>query len=187
MDPLHITEFASERYFSKLRQLNEQAEHAAAAANAAATAGSGTAGAATTSSNSIPLPPPPLPLDPPHTFVLPLGNPRNRDGDIGLIPARNSDQKKRSLGHDLTSLRTQRRPSFSGSFGSLRSKVAVIHKTPTIDEHYEHMLAEQDGLPPPYVPGDAPPPPSTVLTSLTGNSLWVTSLCPSPMSSRNTS
>ena len=36
-DPSHITEFASERYFSKLRQLNEPAEGAAAAARSAVT------------------------------------------------------------------------------------------------------------------------------------------------------
>lgn len=163
MDPLHITEFASERYFSKLRQLNEQSENAAAAANAATAPGSssGAAGstltttltASSTSSTTATLPPAlPLPLQPPNTFVLPLGNPRNREADVGPVPARNSDQKKRSLGHDLSSLRTQRRPSFSGSFGSLRSKVSVIHKTPTIVEHYEHIRAEQEGLPQMYVP-----------------------------------
>jgi hypothetical protein len=180
MDPLHITEFASERYFTKLRQLNEQAENAANAATAATAApgsSSGAAGSTTTtttittsiptapittatapttasasaSTSAITSHPPPLPVQPPHTFVLPLGNPRHRDADIGLVPARTSDQKKRSLGHDLTSLRTQRRPSFSGSFGSLRSKVSVIHKTPTIVEHYEHIRAEQDGLPQMYV------------------------------------
>jgi hypothetical protein len=149
MDPLHITEFASERYFSKLRQLNEEAEHANAGAAAAGSAPSTTTNTATT------IPPPPL-LQPPTTFTLPLGNPRQRDADIGTVPLRTSDQKKRSLGHDLTSLRTQRRPSFSGSFGSLRSKVSVIHKTPTIVEHYEHILAEQDGLPQMYVPQSVP-------------------------------
>jgi hypothetical protein len=162
MDPLHITEFASERYFSKLRQLNEQTQHAATNAVAASGAGSGAMGSTTTTTtatttSTIPVPPP-LPLDPPHTFVLPLGNPRNRDADIGLVPARNSDQKKRSLGHDLTSLRTQRRPNFSGSFGSLRSKVSVIHKTPTIVEHYEHIREEQDSLPLPCVPRESSPP-----------------------------
>jgi hypothetical protein len=173
MDPLHITEFASERYFSKLRQLNNgQPESAANAAAASSPPGSSTGAAGstntttettTTTLTTTTTEPPfvPLPLQAPNTFVLPLGNPRNRDVDSGLIPARTSDQKKRSLGHDLTSLRTQRRPSFSGSFGSLRSKVSVIHKTPTIVESYEHIRAEQDGLPQMYVATVLPLQPST--------------------------
>lgn len=135
MDPLHITEFASERYFSKLRQLNEHSE--------GATSGSG--GPAPATAADLALPPPPSLHQP--TFTLPLGNPRQQNLETSTVPTRTSDQKKRSLGHDLTSLRTQRRPSFSGSFGSLRSKVSVVHKTPSIVEHYEHILAEEDGTP----------------------------------------
>ncbi|PSS07107.1 hypothetical protein M430DRAFT_192859 [Amorphotheca resinae ATCC 22711] len=130
MDPLHITEFASERYFSKLRQLNENAENAA---NASSSTGPAVA-------PNAPLPP----SSQQPTFTLPLGNPRQRQVENETIPLRTSDQKKRSLGHDLTSLRTQRRPSFSGSFGSLRSKVSVIHKTPSIAEQHEQVLAEED-------------------------------------------
>lgn len=163
MDPLHITEFASERYFSKLRQLNEHPDHHASSATTTTTTTTTTTSSTTTSTTpgtstttdhlSTDLPPPLLA----PTFTLPLGNPRQRDADLGPIPIRTSDQKKRSLGHDLSSLRTQRRPSFSGSFGSLRSKVSVIHKTPTIVEHYEHILAtEQDGLPQAYVPPLSP-------------------------------
>jgi hypothetical protein len=130
MDPLHITEFASERYFSKLKKLNENAENA-----------SSSAGSSTTTA-------PPLQ----QTFTLPLGNPRQRLVDEGPLALRPSEQKKRSLGHDLTALRAQRRPSFSGSFGSLRSKVTVIHKSPSIAEHHEHILAEDPTAPVKYVP-----------------------------------
>ena len=138
MDPLHITEFASDRYFSKLNQLSEQAQNAAVAPPAGPAA-----------APDIPLPPS---LDP-QTFTLPLGNPRQRDVDHEPLPLRPSEQKKRSLGHDLTSLRTQRRPSFAGSFGRLTSKVNVIHKTPTIVEHQEQIIAiaEEEGEQPTYV------------------------------------
>jgi hypothetical protein len=136
MDPLHITEFASDRYFSKLNQLNEQAQNAATSAGPAAAPN---------------IPPPPL-LQP-QTFTLPLGNPRQRHVDHEPLPLRPSEQKKRSLGHDLTSLRTQRRPSFAGSFGRLTSKVNVIQKTPTIVEHQEQIIAiaEEEGVQPTYV------------------------------------
>ena len=127
MDPLHITEFASERYFSKLKELNKDAE------NAATSAGPDIA-------NNVPLPP----LLQGNSFILPLGKQRPTDNEA--IPFRPSDQKKRSLGHDLSSLRTQRRPTFTGSLGSLRSKVAVVNKTPTIGQHYEHILAEEGGV-----------------------------------------
>ncbi|KAL3420702.1 F-box domain-containing protein [Phlyctema vagabunda] len=116
MDPLHITEFASERYFSKLRQLNshESTENATGAAPTA----------------TITQPHPASSSHTP-TFTLPLGTPRQANNET--LPFRPSDQKKRSLGHDLTSLRTQRRPSFSGSFGSLRSRVTIIPKRPSVE------------------------------------------------------
>lgn len=131
MDPLHITEFASERYFSKLNQLDGNAQNAQTP-SAPATA------------SSVPH----QHLIQPSTFTLPLGNPRQRELVDDALPLRPSDQKKRSLGHDLTSLRTQRRPSFAGSFGRLTSKVNVIHKTPSIVEHHEHILAvaESEGV-----------------------------------------
>ncbi|KAK0104732.1 hypothetical protein ONS95_005003 [Cadophora gregata] len=125
MDPLHITEFASERYFSKLRQLNEPSD------NATSTSEASTATATATS--------PPLPSGP--TFTLPLGRQRSLNNDLPPLTFRPSEQKKRSLGHDLTALRTQRRPSFTGSFGRLTSKVTVIHKVPSIVEHKEEILA----------------------------------------------
>ncbi|KAF4631541.1 hypothetical protein G7Y89_g6590 [Cudoniella acicularis] len=127
MDPLHLTEFASERYFTKLRQLNENAEASSSAGPAAAP--------------NLPELPPPLQAP---TFTLPLGNPRQRhvDPEHATLALRPSEQKKRSLGHDLTTLRTQRRPSFTGSFGALRSRVTTIHKSPSIVEHHEEILAE---------------------------------------------
>jgi hypothetical protein len=128
MDPLHITEFASERYFNKLKQLNSNEENGSSSSQPAA------------ASNVSP----PAALEAP-TFTLPLRNPRNRHADNEPPHLKPSEQKKRSLGHDLTSLRTLRRPSFTGSFGRLHSKVNVIHKTPSIVEHREHILAEEEG------------------------------------------
>ncbi len=126
MDPLHITEFASERYFEKLRRLNESNENAAASSSSPA---------ATTT--TVPAEPPLLEGP---TFTLPLGRQRSHDNDTAPLALRPSEQKKRSLGHDLTALRTQRRPTFSGSFGSLRSKVTVIHKAPLSSAHNEDVL-----------------------------------------------
>ncbi len=141
MDPLHITEFASERYFSKLRQLRENPDHAA-------TSSSATGGSTTTATATVP----PLPPAHTNTFILPLGRQRSHDNEPPPLTLRPRDQKKRSLGHDLSALRTQRRPSFSGSFGSLRSKVTVIHKPTSILEHHEEILAENPTEPPTYVP-----------------------------------
>ena len=136
MDPLHITEFASPRYFNKLRQLNENAENAENA----------------TSSTAAPAPAPvlqasdlPTSVQAP-TFTLPLGRQRSADNEI-FLALRPSKQNKRSLGHDLTTLRTTRRPSFAGSFGRLRSQVNVIHKTPSIVEHHEEILAADPTAP----------------------------------------
>jgi hypothetical protein len=127
MEPLHITEFASERYFSKLKQLNENAENGSSPAAVHTSVGP----AAITN---------PLPSIPQSTFILPLGNPRQRDAEPDIYPLKPSDQKKRSLGHDLTSLRTdQRRPKFMGSFGRLSSKVTVTQKIPSIVEVQEHI------------------------------------------------
>jgi hypothetical protein len=128
MDPLHITEFASERYFQKIRQLN---------ANAQIGASSSSAGPTTTETDAS-LPP----LQQPNTFVLPLGRSRTLEEELPPIALRPSEQKKRSLGHDLTGLRTQRRPIFSGSLGRLRSKVAVTQKTTSIAEVHEEIWAE---------------------------------------------
>lgn len=123
MDPSHITEFASPRYFDKLRSLAEAAENAAH-----------NDGTATTTASQ------------PATFTLPLGNPRpqparrRRSDDT----ARSGDAKKRSLGHDLSSLRTQRRPSFALSIASFRNKVSLHHKSPSATvEHDEFIFAEE--------------------------------------------
>lgn len=140
MDPLHITEFASERYFEKLRRLNESNETANSPSSGPAAA------TATTAPTTVPLEPPLLEGP---TFTLPLGRQRSHDNDTASLALRPSDQKKRSLGHDLTALRTQRRPTFSGSFGSLRSKVTVIHKAPSVVQ--EDILAEDPTAPHMYV------------------------------------
>jgi hypothetical protein len=139
MDPLHITEFASQRYFDKLKKLNENGENAAHPS------------AATTTTTTHSTSPPEL-LELHQTFTLPLGNPRQHraDEEISLV-LRPSDQKKRSLGHDLSTLRTQRRPTFSGSFGSLRSKVTITHKSPSIAEHHLQILSDGHDGPQQYV------------------------------------
>jgi hypothetical protein len=124
MEPLHITEFASKRYFEKLRQLQEPAAE-------------GSSTAATPTSN---VPELPEALQG-QTFTLPLGRQRTAETEHAALALRPSEQKKRSLGHDLTTLRTQRRPTFIGSFGALRSKVNVIQKTPSVVEHHEEILA----------------------------------------------
>lgn len=165
MDPLHLTEFASERYFSKLKQLNSNEENGSSSTQPAAAA-------------DVPLQPP---LQP-STFTLPLGNPRYRHAEIEPPLLKPSEQKKRSLGHDLTSLRTQRRPSFSGSFGRLHSRVNVIHKTPTIVEHREHILAEEEGASLRYVLSHVQRHTLTYLSVV-----WVIYFLPSPMSSKNIS
>lgn len=135
MDPLHITEFASERYFSKLRQLNEPPDNAASSS-------SESSGAA------APLPPPPTG----HTFTLALGRQRSLDDDeLPPLTLKPSEQKKRSLGHDLTTLRTQRRPTFTGSFGRLSSKIHIIHKVPSIVEHREEIRSQDPVVAPTYV------------------------------------
>lgn len=118
MEPLHITEFASPRYFDKLRSLNEAAESANAQQ-------------------------PPEPTDGPSqtqtsTLTLqirdqrPLPQRRRRSDDN----VRPSDQKRRTLGHDLTALRNQRRPSFG--FANVRSKILGGHKGPS-------TYVDQDG------------------------------------------
>lgn len=127
MDPSHITEFASNRYFSKLRSLEEASENAAATTQITQT----TSPTTTTTTT---------------TFTLPIGNPRPQPGRRRRSDdtARSGDAKKRSLGHDLTSLRTQRRPSFGLSIASFRTKVSLHHKSPSATvEHEEFVFAEE--------------------------------------------
>jgi hypothetical protein len=124
MDPLHITEFASPRYFDKLKTLAEAAENA-----------------------NVPQPAPAPASGPSQTvpFSLPIGNPRPQPGRRRRSDdtVRSGDHKKRALGHDLTTLRT-RRPSFATSIASFRSKVATIHRTPsTFVEHEEFIFQEE--------------------------------------------
>ncbi|KAI9644512.1 hypothetical protein NHQ30_006533 [Ciborinia camelliae] len=143
MEPLHITEFASERYFTKLRQLNEGGHDD----NAGSGSGSGNLNGTTstqTSSSVVPsIDHEPSPLEA-ATFNLPS---RQRNANHENLVLRPSDQRKRSLGHDLTSLRTQRRPSFTGSLGALRSKVNITHRAPSIveshQELFEHRIERQ--------------------------------------------
>ncbi|ESZ91361.1 hypothetical protein SBOR_8254 [Sclerotinia borealis F-4128] len=140
MEPLHITEFASERYFSKLRQINENGH-----ADNGSGSGSGNANGTTSNSQNVPSTTVPLinhetsPLEA-ATFNLPS---RQRNSNHENLVLRPSDQRKRSLGHDLTSLRTQRRPSFSGSFGALRSKVNITHRAPSIVESHQEIIEER--------------------------------------------
>lgn len=125
MEPLHITEFASPRYFDKLKTLAEAADNANAAQPPAVAPPSGP-------SQTVP-------------FTLPIGNPRPQPGRRRRSDdtVRSGDHKKRALGHDLTSLRTQRRPSFATSIASFRSKI-IHHKTPaTYVEHDTFVFSEE--------------------------------------------
>jgi hypothetical protein len=140
MEPLHITEFASQRYFDKLKKLNE----------------SGEPSSTTTTTTSIEDATPEL-SQLHQTFSLPLRGHHQRHVEDGTpLALRPSEQKKRSLGHDLTTLRTQRRPTFTGSFGSLRSKVTITHKSPSIVEHHQHILAQDPSAPLKYVISSIP-------------------------------
>lgn len=117
MDPSHLTEFASPRYFDKLRTLAEAVESGIPVES--------TASLTTTQTT---------------TFTLPLGNPRPQPGRRRRSDdtTRSGDAKKRSLGHDLSTLRTQRRPSFALSITSFRNKVSLHHKLPSA--HVEHEV-----------------------------------------------
>lgn len=115
MDPLHITEFASPRYFEKVKALNEAAAAAAAAnANGPATA-------------SVDVPSGPSQN---NQITLPLGNPRprRRRSDDNSRP---DDQKREKLEHDSEPVKSHRRPSFGG-FLSFRSKISIPHKAPPL-------------------------------------------------------
>ncbi|KAF7915584.1 hypothetical protein BELL_0305g00010 [Botrytis elliptica] len=146
MEPLHLTEFASERYFEKVRQ-NDRNGHGHAENGSGSGSGSMAAGSATGTiqnsqigSSSIPLiNHEPSPLEA-ATFNLPS---RQKNVNHENLAFRLGDQRKRSLGHDLTSLRTQRRPSFSGSLGALRSKVNITHRAPSIVEAHPDIIQER--------------------------------------------
>ncbi|CAD6438935.1 e6bd5174-bf34-46e1-b6e4-0fcf374083ad [Sclerotinia trifoliorum] len=136
MEPAHITEFASERYFSKLRQINEN-DHGSTSASPSTTGITFNAQIGPSTLPTINHEPSPLEA---ATFNLPS---RQRNANHENLVLRPSDQRKRSLGHDLTSLRTQRRPSFSGSLGALRSKVNITHKAPSIVETHQGLIVER--------------------------------------------
>lgn len=104
MDPLHITEFASPRYFEKVNALNE-----AAAANAYGPVSASTEAPSGISQN--------------NQITLPLGNPRprRRRSDDNSKP---DDQKRERLELDPEPEKIHRRPSF-GKFLSFRSKPSL--------------------------------------------------------------
>lgn len=119
MDPSHITEFASPRYFDKLRSLHEAAERAN---DSQLFAAAGPAADPTSAHAS--------------TFTIPIGNPRPQTGRRRRSDdaVQSGDQKKRSLGHDSTPVRSQRRPSFG--IPNFRFKTASSQKSPPV--HVEH-------------------------------------------------
>jgi hypothetical protein len=122
MEPLHIIEFASLRYFDKLRSLNEGAENANTQNPAEPMEGP-------SQTNTLNLQirdhrPPPQ---------------RRRRSNDGI---KLSDQKRRALGHDLTALRTQHRPSFG--FANVRSKILGGHKgSSTYVDHDGYVFGEE--------------------------------------------
>ncbi|QSZ30161.1 hypothetical protein DSL72_004681 [Monilinia vaccinii-corymbosi] len=151
MEPLHITEFASERYFSKLRQIDENGHghghghgHTDNGPGSGSGSGSGPANGSISSAQTYPstvssINQEPSPLEA-ATFNLPS---RQKHANHENLVLRPSDQRKRSLGHDLTSLRTQRRPSFSGSLGALRSKVNITHRASSIVGSHQGIAEER--------------------------------------------
>jgi hypothetical protein len=124
MEPLHITEFASPRYFDKLRSLNEAAENASAQPPAEPTEGPSQTQTST------------LTLQIRDQRPLPQ---RRRRSDDNVRP---SDQKRRILGHDLSALRNQRTSSFG--FASVRSKILGGHKgSSTYVDHDGYLYDEE--------------------------------------------
>ncbi|WYZ34380.1 hypothetical protein EsH8_I_000656 [Colletotrichum jinshuiense] len=114
MDPPHITEFASERYFSKLNQLHESPT---------------TRDAQIHHQLRDPQPPASHPFHPQvhpsqssSTFILPLRTSKANESDVE--PTRPSDLK---------------RPEKSRLF-SLRSKVSILHSKSTTSQIEQHEL-----------------------------------------------
>jgi hypothetical protein len=114
MEPLHITEFASPRYFDKLRSLNEGAE--GANDNALAETASGSSQTQTLT----------LPIREHHAQ-------RRRRSDDNVRP---SDQKRRVVGHDPIPLRADRRPSFV----SFKFKNPLAHKVQATDAVHDDFV-----------------------------------------------
>jgi hypothetical protein len=123
MDPLHITEFASPRYFDKLRSLNEAADNVNAQPAGEAVQGSSQANTLTLPIRDVPRPPQ-----------------RRRRSDDNV---RASDQKRRTLGHDPETPWTHRRPSFAG-FGFVKSKISGGHKSLTPHVDHDAFVFEEE-------------------------------------------
>ncbi|KAH8592420.1 hypothetical protein B0O99DRAFT_517625 [Bisporella sp. PMI_857] len=133
MDPLHITEFASPRYYDKLNQVSETAKNGSPSSEPAGS----TSASTSTQAHTIEQ----------QTFTLPI-NLRHPEIPPGLVPLRSAEQKKRSIGHndDYSSTQTQRRPKFFGSKGTLHTKFTLVKKAPTVStlvEHHEHIVAAE--------------------------------------------
>jgi hypothetical protein len=107
MDPLHITEFASKRYFDKLRQLNE----AAGASTGAANGGRGSPALDSTTSSVALITPP--------TFTLPLGRLRPPVENDGLHRPEKGYNFRRSLG--VLTAKRETRTKTSTSFRGISS------------------------------------------------------------------
>ena len=106
MDPPHITEFASERYFSKLKQLGEPS-----------TAQDGPTPADHVAVAPVPVPAPalvPAPFSVQSPFILPLRESKAAESNVDLL--RSLEPKK---------------PEKSRLFSSLRSKGSFFHSTKT--------------------------------------------------------
>jgi hypothetical protein len=124
MEPLHITEFASPRYFDKLRSLNDAAENATAQPPSEPTEGPSQTQTST------------LTLQIRDQRPLPQ---RRRRSDDNVRP---SDQKRRILGHDLSALRNQRTSGFV--LANVRSKFLGGHKgTSTYTDHDGYIYDEE--------------------------------------------
>lgn len=77
------------------------------------------------------------------TFTLPIRPPagrRRRSDDT----ARSGEQKRRLLGHDLTSLRTHSKPSFTSSITSFRLKVSAGNKGPLSYLNQDDYVFEEE-------------------------------------------
>jgi hypothetical protein len=108
MDPFHITEFASKRYFDKLRQLNDSA----GANRDAADGGRGSPALDSTTSSVVPIIPP--------TLTLPLGRPRPLV--VERSPLHRPEKRhnfRRSLG--VFTAKRESRTKTSNSFRSVSS------------------------------------------------------------------
>ncbi|OBT41961.1 hypothetical protein VE00_06682 [Pseudogymnoascus sp. WSF 3629] len=119
MDPSHITEFASPRYFEKLNSLHDAVDNASNPQ-----AGDGAAGTSQASTFSLPIRNP-----------RPPGARRRRSGDTD----RSGDGKRRLLVPEVTS-KASRKPSFTSSITNFRFKVS--HKGSSHQVGHEFIFEE---------------------------------------------